>query len=116
MEKASKSRSSGLKNAGWVCGAGWVFQGGLPGPELGGTFWLLSANSCSKRGQREQEGQPCSQVQTVDTGLLPSQSYRGGGDPTTVLGDLGAHTPVGRLPKLPRLPRSRSVNQGSVIW
>lgn len=23
------------KNAGWVCGAGWVFQRGLPWPELG---------------------------------------------------------------------------------
>lgn len=28
------------ENAGWVCGVGWVLQGGLRWPEPGGTFRL----------------------------------------------------------------------------
>lgn len=85
-----------------------MLQGGLRWPEPGGTFWLVSANSSSAGERMKQEGERCSQVQTVERGLIAPRRATGGGSPTTVPGDRGARFPVGRLSKLLRLPWSRS--------
>lgn len=75
------------ENAGWVCGVGWVLQGGLRWPEPGGTFRLVSANSSSTGERTKQEGEQCSQVQTVERGPIAPRRATGGGSPAIVPGD-----------------------------
>lgn len=64
------------ENAGWVCGVGWVLQGGLRWPEPGVTFRLVSANSSSTGERKKQEGE--AMLPGTDSGKRPdrsSQSY-----------------------------------------
>lgn len=82
------------KNAGWVRGAGWVFQGRLLGQDTG-CLRPLQCHLWLHWGEEEARGEGCScRCRRVETGLLSPPRATGGGRLTAVPQDPGPHFPL----------------------